>query len=136
MSWAIFAPIISLSILIPAVAIGKSPTAVKTEYLPPTLSGITNVSYPSSVAKVFNAPFSLSVVTYILSFAFSIPYLFSNISLNILKAIAGSVVVPDFEITLIEKSLFPINYIKSRIYLGLMLLPAYKILGVFLFSKL
>ena len=32
------------------------------------------------------------------------PYLFSKISLKILKAMAGSVVVPDFEITLMEKS--------------------------------
>ena len=51
---------------IPATAIGNSPTAVNTEYLPPTLSGITNVSYPSEFASVFKAPLSLSVVTYIL----------------------------------------------------------------------
>ena len=48
---------------IPAVAIVSNPTAVNTEYLPPTLSGITNLSYPSSSDSVFSAPFSLSVVT-------------------------------------------------------------------------
>jgi len=52
-----------LSISIPLHAIGNNPTAVKTEYLPPTLSGITNFSYPSSSAKVFKAPLFLSVVT-------------------------------------------------------------------------
>ena len=41
---------------------GSNPTAVKTEYLPPMLSGTTNCSYPSFSAKVFKAPFSLSVV--------------------------------------------------------------------------
>jgi len=35
-----------------------------------------------------------------------LPYFFSRISLNILKAMAGSVVVPDFEITFMAKS-FP-----------------------------
>ena len=40
-SLAICAPTIKSSILIPATAIGKSPTAVNTEYLPPILSGIT-----------------------------------------------------------------------------------------------
>ena len=96
-----------MSISIPATAIGSKPTGVNTEYLPPTLSGITNVSYFSESAKVFNAPFSLSVVTYIQLLASSIPYLFSSISLNILNAIAGSVVVPDFEITFTEKSFVP-----------------------------
>ena len=38
------APIIIASMLIPAVAIGNNPTAVKTEYLPPTSSGTINVS--------------------------------------------------------------------------------------------
>ena len=104
-----------MSISIPAVAIGNRPTAVNTEYLPPTLSGITNCSYPSLSANVFNAPLSLSVVTYILLLASSIPYLFSNISLNILNAIAGSVVVPDFYITFTEKSLSPIYSISSFI---------------------
>ena len=100
---------------IPATAIGSSPTGVSTENLPPILSGITNVSYPSSSDNIFNAPLSLSVVTYILLLASSIPYLFSNISLNILNAIAGSVVVPDFDITFIEKSLSPITSIRSFI---------------------
>ena len=102
MSSASFAPFISFSISIPATAIGNNPTGVSTENLPPTLSGITNVSYPSSSDKAFSAPLSLSVVTYILLLASSIPYLFSSISLNILNAIAGSVVVPDFDITFIE----------------------------------
>ena len=38
------APSISLSRSMPATAIGKSPTGVRTENLPPTSSGITNVS--------------------------------------------------------------------------------------------
>ena len=104
MSCASLAPFINLSISIPATAIGNSPTAVSTEYLPPTLSGITNVSYFSFCANVFNAPFFLSVVTYILFLASSSPYFDSINSLNILKAIAGSVVVPDLDITFIEKS--------------------------------
>ena len=79
------------------------------------LSGITNVVYFSSFANVLRAPFLLSVVTYILFLASFIPYLFSIISLKILNAIAGSVVVPDFDITFIEKSLFPIISIKSFI---------------------
>ena len=48
---------------IPATAIGNNPTGVNTEYLPPILSGITNVVYFSSFASVFNAPFLASVVT-------------------------------------------------------------------------
>ncbi|CAC7143418.1 Uncharacterised protein [Staphylococcus aureus] len=43
-SRAFAAPIIIASMLIPAVAIGNNPTAVKTEYLPPTSSGTINVS--------------------------------------------------------------------------------------------
>ena len=61
-SRALAAPIIIDSILIPAVAIGNKPTAVKTEYLPPTSSGTTKVSYPSLSANCFKAPFDLSVV--------------------------------------------------------------------------
>lgn len=38
-----FAHDMSFSISYPATAIGKSPTGVNTEYLPPTSSGITNV---------------------------------------------------------------------------------------------
>lgn len=53
----IFAPCINLSMSIPATAIGNNPTGVNTEYLPPILSGITNVVYFSSFASVFNAPF-------------------------------------------------------------------------------
>ena len=109
---------------IPATAIGNNPTAVKTEYLPPILSGTTNVSYPSSFANCFNAPFSLSVVTYILFLASSNPYLFSKYSLNILNAIAGSVVVPDFDITFIDMSFSPIASIISAIYVELKLFPA------------
>ena len=109
---ASFAPAINSSILIPAAAIGKSPTAVNTENLPPTLSGTTKVSYPSAVASVFNAPFSLSVVAYILFAASSFPYFSSSIFLKTLNAIAGSVVVPDFEITFTEKSLSPTTSIK------------------------
>ena len=112
---------------IPAVAIGNNPTAVSTENLPPTLSGITKVSYFSSFDKVFNAPFFLSVVTYILFLASFTPYFVSNTSLKILNAIAGSVVVPDFEITFIEISLSAKNSNKSFIYTGLKLFPTYTI---------
>ena len=87
---------------IPAQAIGSNPTGVSTENLPPTSSGITNVSYPSSSANFFNAPFTLSVVAYILFLASAFPYFSSICFLRTLKAIAGSVVVPDLEITLIE----------------------------------
>ena len=68
-------------------------------------SGTTKVSYPSCVARLRNAPFLASVVANILSAAFSW-YFFINNSLQSLKAMAGSVVVPDFEITFTEKSLF------------------------------
>ena len=118
---------------IPATDIGSKPTGVNTEYLPPTLLGITKVSYPSSSESFFNAPFLLSVVTYILFLASSTPYLFSKNSLNTLNAIAGSVVVPDFEITLTEISFSPIKSIKSSKYVPLILLPTYNICGTFLF---
>ena len=89
----------------PATAIGRSPTAVRTEKRPPTSSGITNVSYPSASARFLRVPLALSVVQKILSLAFSLPYLSSTSFLNTLKARAGSVVVPDLEITFTEKSL-------------------------------
>ena len=47
----------------PLAAIGKSPTGVSTENLPPTLLGITKVSYPSDSANSLKAPFFSSVVT-------------------------------------------------------------------------
>ena len=90
---------------IPATAIGNKPTGVSTENLPPTSSGIINVSYPSSSDTCFNAPFLASVVAYILFAASSFPYLFSKNSFKTLKAIAGSVVVPDFDITFSYTSL-------------------------------
>ena len=65
-----------------------------------------------AVASVFNAPFALSVVAYILFPASSLSYLSSSIFLNTLNAIAGSVVVPDFEITFTEKSLSPTKSIR------------------------
>ena len=87
---------------IPAQAIGNNPTGVNTENLPPTSSGITNVSYPSSSASFLSAPRDLSVVANILLLASSFPYFASICFLKTLKAIAGSVVVPDFEIIFIE----------------------------------
>ena len=48
--------------LAPLTAIGSNPTAVNTEKRPPTSSGMTNVSYPSSSATDFYAPRALSVV--------------------------------------------------------------------------
>ena len=97
----------------PAAAIGSRPTADITENLPPISSGITKVSYPCSSANCLSAPFLASVVAYILFAASSFPYFFSNKSLNILNAIAGSVVVPDFDITFTEKSLSFTISIKS-----------------------
>ncbi len=116
----------------PETAIGNNPTAVNTENLPPTSSGIINVSYPSLSASVLSAPLALSVVANILSLAPSLPYLSSNILLNVLNAIAVSVVVPDFEITFTLKSLSFINSVKCFKYLPEILLPAKYILGVFL----
>ena len=98
---------------IPATAIGNNPTGVNTENLPPTSSGIINVSYPSSSDTCFNAPFLASVVAYILFAASSFPYLFSKNSFKTLKAIAGSVVVPDFDITFNDTSLSFITSNKS-----------------------
>ena len=49
------APSINLSISIPATLIGRSPTEVSTEYLPPILSGIVNFLFPitTSVTMMF-----------------------------------------------------------------------------------
>ena len=101
------------SISSPAAAIGSKPTGDITENLPPMSSGITKVSYPCSFANCLRAPLLASVVAYILLAASSFPYFFSNISLKILNAIAGSVVVPDLDITFTETSFPSINSIKS-----------------------
>ena len=92
-------------ILIPAAAIGNNPTGVKTEYLPPTSLGTTKVSYPFVSANFLKAPLLLSVVAKILCLASSLPTFCSSSVFRCLKVNAGSVVVPDFEITLIEKFL-------------------------------
>ena len=107
------APLRRQSMFIPATAIGSKPTAVRTEYLPPISSGTINVSYPSFSDKFFNAPLLLSVVANTLDLALSFPYLLSSKSLRTLKAIAGSVVVPDFDITFMEKSLSFKNSVSS-----------------------
>ena len=44
---------------------GTSPTGVKTEYRPPTSSGITKVLKPSASANFLKAPFDLSVMAII-----------------------------------------------------------------------
>ena len=67
--------------------------------------GIISFLYPCSFANLFNAPLPESVVVIILSFAPSTPYFFSIVSFKIRKAIAGSVVVPDLEITFKQTSL-------------------------------
>ncbi len=110
---ASLAPSITRSISIPQTAIGNIPIEVKMPYLPPILSGIVNVSYPSISAKDLKSPLSLFVVIYILSLAFSLPYLSSINAFNKLKAIVGSKVVPDLEITFIDTSLSFINSINS-----------------------
>ena len=50
------APFNNLTILIPATDIGRSPTGVSTENLPPTLSGTVNVVYPFSLASFLRSP--------------------------------------------------------------------------------
>ena len=102
---ALRAPPISASMSQPATAIGSRPTAVSTEKRPPTSSGTTKVSKPSLSASCFKVPRALSVVQKIRSLAPSLPYFFSRSSLKTLKAMAGSVVVPDFEIMLMDTSL-------------------------------
>ena len=57
-------------------------------------------------------------------FAPSLPYFFMSRSLNIRNASAGSVVVPDFEMTLTEKSLSLQISISSARVEELMVLPA------------
>ena len=59
------APATSLRMSRPAIAIGTKPTGVSTEKRPPTLSGITNVLYPSWFANVRKAPLALSVMAII-----------------------------------------------------------------------
>jgi len=59
---ASLAPCNKTLISTPLHAIGSKPTAVNTEYLPPTSSGTINVSYPSESLNVRSAPFALSVV--------------------------------------------------------------------------
>ena len=95
----LFAPFSNSLILKPAMATGSKPTGVSTENLPPTSSGIMNVLYPSISERLLNAPLDLSVIAIILEALSVLPYFFSMWLFNILKATAGSVVVPDFEIT-------------------------------------
>ena len=90
----------------PAMAIGNSPTGVSTEKRPPTLSAMTKVLYPSVSASLRNAPFFASVMAMIRCLASSFPTCASSCSFNNRKAMAGSVVVPDFEMTTIPKDLF------------------------------
>ena len=98
------APSSSFLMSYPAAAIGSSPAGVSTENRPPTLSGITNCGSPSAPAIECSAPFFSSVTTAILRFASSFPYFFSRCCLISLNAMAGSVVVPDFEMTTTEYS--------------------------------
>ena len=93
------------SVSIPATAIGNKPTGVITEKRPPISSGITNVSYPSLSAIVFNVPLALSVVATIRLAASSLPYFSSINCFSKRNAKAVSVVVPDFEITFTATSL-------------------------------
>ena len=115
-----------------ATAIGRSPTAVSTEYLPPTFFGILNISYSFLIAKSCKIPFSGSVVTYILDAAITLPYFCSNTTFRVLKVTAGSSVEPDLDITLIAKSLSSKYSTKFLKYLPLKLLPAKIICGCFL----
>ena len=67
----------------------------------------------SSSASFLSAPRSLSVVAKMRSRAPSLPYLLSHSFFSSRKAMAGSVVVPDFEMTLMQKSRSPIILIMS-----------------------
>ncbi len=95
--------------MIPATAMGSKPTGVSTEYLPPTLSGITNVLYPSCIANVRKAPLEASVMATILFLDSTFPTCSSSLFFKILKDNAGSVVVPDLDILMMPK-LFPSRY--------------------------
>ncbi len=80
---------------------GRSPTGVITEYLPPISSGTTNVLYFFKSDMLFKAPLNWSVTTNIRLFD-SAPYFSSIKFLKILNDSAVSIVVPDFEITIIH----------------------------------
>ena len=97
----------------PATARGSKPTGVSTEKRPPTLSGITNVSYPSLSASVLRAPLALSVIATMRSLASALPTCSSSKAFRIRKAIAGSVVVPLLEILIIPKLLSFRNSVNS-----------------------
>ena len=70
------------------------------------------------------------------SLAPSLPYFSSSMALKMRKATAGSVVVPDLEITLTEKSRSPIRaMVSSRVSVDRPL-PANRISGVSFFFRL
>lgn len=92
-SLASFAPFNISLISSPAHARGKSPTGVRTEYLPPISPGRVKVTYPSLLHSLLRAPFSLSVVAKIAFLAASLPIWEINNSFNSLKEIEVSVVV-------------------------------------------
>ncbi len=99
------APFTSALMSNPATAMGSNPTGVSTEKRPPTLSGIIKVLYPSWSARVRKAPLLASVMATMRFPASAFPTLLSSISFSKRKAMAGSVVVPDLEITQIPNSL-------------------------------
>ena len=100
-------------------------------------SNITKISLPTTIKTLpYNVSFPSSSTTFNLyalsnAFCISLPYLFSSNSLKTLNAIVGSVVVPDFEITLTEKSLPSQSLIVSAKALEEIVLPAKKICGLF-----
>ena len=67
---------------------------------------MTKVLYPSVSASLRSAPFFASVMAMMRCLASSFPTCASSCSFNNRKAMAGSVVVPDFEMTTMPKDLF------------------------------
>ena len=89
----------------PATARGSSPAGVRTEYRPPMSRGMEKVAYPSWLANARRVPSVRSVVTKMRSRAPSRPYFSSSSCRKRKKAMADSVVEPDLDTTLTEKSL-------------------------------
>ena len=98
------APAISSSMLMPATAMGNSPTAVENRETTADVIRHNECLVSALSEKCLSVPFCRSVVTKMRSRAPSFPYFFSSSSRKTRNATAGSVVVPDLEITLTHTS--------------------------------
>ena len=116
----------------PVTAAERSPTGEKTENLPPTFWGISNVLYPSSFAMAFKLPFSGSVVAITCS-EYDSPYTFLSMSLTIINCDMVSAVPPDLVITL-KRVFFKSITSKRELNTSGSTLSITNILGRFLFS--